>query len=96
MNRTLGSEIRRLRHEAGLHQRDIAQRIQTTTGYVSQIEGDACSPPTEAKILAIAEILNVNVDHLLALAGRVPTDVAAIVRRNPKLWGVVRSHAPLR
>ena len=53
--------------------------------YLSKIERDEFPPPSENKIKAIASILEVDPDELLALAGKISSDIPEIVRRRPVL-----------
>ncbi len=50
--------------------------------YLSQVEREELTPPVESKIRAIAEHLNADADVLMERAGRVPSDVDAIIRGN--------------
>jgi transcriptional regulator with XRE-family HTH domain len=45
MSRTLGTEIRRLRTDAGLTLRDFAKRLEISAAYQSDIEHDRRRPP---------------------------------------------------
>lgn len=59
--------------------------------------------PSEAKIVALARDLNEDPDVLLALAGKVSSDLQAAIRKRPELFaGLIRElknlpdHAVLR
>ncbi len=52
--------------------------------YLSKVERDEFKPPTEEKVRAIAEALGQDPDELLALAGRVSSDLADIIQRHPR------------
>jgi len=52
--------------------------------YLSKIERGAFPPPSEEKVKAIAKQLGQNEDEFLALAGRVPSDIAEIIRKQPR------------
>ncbi len=47
MNYTLGTEIRRMRTEAGLTLREFARNLNISAAYLSDIEHDRRRPPTE-------------------------------------------------
>jgi hypothetical protein len=44
------------------------------------------SPPSEAKIVALAVHLGEDSDILLAMAGKVSSDLQEIIRKRPKLF----------
>ena len=66
--------------------RQVAQRIGVEPAYLSKIERDEVAPPSEAKIRALAEDLDEDPDVLLALAGKVSTDLLDIIRKRPRLF----------
>ena len=84
VNETFGERVRRKRTEKQITLRKFAEMIEVSPTYVSQIERDEFDPPPENRIKAIAEILGENVDELLALAKRVPSDLPAILQKHPK------------
>ena len=57
--------------------------IGVSPTYLSKVERDEFTPPTEQKVRAIALILQCSADELLAMAGRVPADLADIIKRHP-------------
>lgn len=67
--------------------RQVAQRIGVEPAFLSKIERDVAPPPSEAKIVALAEALGDDPDLLLAMAGKVSSDLQAIIRKRPKLIG---------
>ena len=71
--------------------------------YLSKVERGDEAPPSEARIRAIAEDLGEDADVLLALAGKVSSDLQAIIVRRPALMAeIIRelkrlpAHAVLR
>lgn len=68
--------LRRLAAEAGLE-----------PSYLSKIERGLQPPPSEARIVALAVALGQDPDVLLALAGKVSTDLQAAILRRPALFG---------
>jgi len=52
--------------------------------YLSMIERDEFKPPTEERVRTIAQALAQNTDELLALAGRVSSDLKDIIQRRPR------------
>ena len=81
---TFGGRVRRKRMEKQITLRKFAEMIEVSPTYVSQIERDEFDPPPENRIKAMAEIIGENVDELLALAKRVPSDLPAILQKHPK------------
>jgi len=66
--------------------RQVAQRIGVEPAYLSKIERGDVAPPSEAKIRALANELNEDVDVLLAMAGKVSSDLQEIIRKRPQLF----------
>ena len=44
------------------------------------------APPSEVKIIALADYLDEDPDVLLAMAGKVSSDLQDIIRKRPKLF----------
>lgn len=80
---TFGERVRRKRMEKQITLRKFADMIEVSPTYVSQIERNELDPPSESKVAAIAKILNEDVDELLALANRIPSDIPAIIQQHP-------------
>jgi len=66
--------------------RQVAQRIGVEPAYLSKIERGDVAPPSEAKIRALAEELDEDPDVLLAMAGKVSSDLQEIIRKRPQLF----------
>ena len=66
--------------------RQVAQRIGVEPAYLSKIERGDVAPPSEAKIRALAEELDEDPDVLLAMAGKVSSDLQEIIRERPQLF----------
>lgn len=86
-----GPFIRRRREEkkAGDRRyslRQVAFRVGVEPAYLSKIEREQTSPPSEEKIRLIAGELEINADYLLALAGKVAGDLQGIIRNRPVLF----------
>lgn len=54
--------------------------IGVSPTYLSKVERDEFAPPAEEKVKAIAKILGRDPDELLALAGRVSSDISETTR----------------
>ena len=67
--------------------RQVALRIGVEPAFLSKIERDVAPPPSEAKIVALAQALGEDPDLLLAMAGKVSSDLQAIIRKRPQLIG---------
>lgn len=74
------------KHDRAFSLRQVAIRIGVEPAYLSKIERGKMSPPSEGKILLLAKELDENPDVLLALAGKVSSDLLDIVRKRPKLF----------
>ena len=78
-----GAFIRSERQAREIGLREMAKMIGVSPTYISKVERDEFTPPTEQKVRAIAKILHCDPDELLAMAGRVPADLADIIKRHP-------------
>jgi hypothetical protein len=79
-----GQTIRALREAKKLGLRRFAEMVGMSPTYLSKVERDEFAPPAEAKVIAIAHALGENPDELLALAGRVASDLPGIIRKHPR------------
>ena len=79
-----GAFIRRQREAKEIGLREMAKKIGVSPTYLSKVERDEFSPPAEDKVRKIAVILDLDTDELLALAGRVASDLTEIIRRQPR------------
>ncbi len=81
-----GAFIRRKREaldpKVGL--REMSKKIGVSPTYLSKVERDEFPPPAEGKVIAIAGILDLDVDELLARAGKVSSDLTQIIRERPR------------
>ena len=66
--------------------RQVAERVGLEPSYLSKIERGEQAPPSEAKIRALAEDLGEDPDVLLAMAGKVSTDLQEIIKNRPTLF----------
>lgn len=66
--------------------RQVAYRIGVEPAYLSKVERDQEPPPSEEKIRALAHELGEDPDVLLAMAGKVSSDLLEIIRKRPKLF----------
>ena len=66
--------------------RQVARRIGVEPAYLSKIERDQMAPPSEAAIRRLATELNEDPDLLLAMAGKVSSDLKGIILGRPRLF----------
>jgi len=69
--------------------RQVAQRVGVEPAYLSKIERGEAQPPSEAVTLGLARELALDPDVALALAGKVSSDLQAIIRRRPQLFAAL-------
>jgi hypothetical protein len=56
------------------------------------MERGAFDPPSEEKIRTIAAVLGVDADEMLAIAGRVSSDLLDVIRKRPTLYATLLRH----
>jgi transcriptional regulator with XRE-family HTH domain len=78
-----GAFVRREREAKDIGLREMAKMIGVSPTYLSKVERDEFAPPAEDKVRKIAGIIGCDADDLLARAGRVPSDLAEIIKRRP-------------
>jgi HTH-type transcriptional regulator, competence development regulator len=66
--------------------RQVAQRVGIEPAYLSKIERGVFAPPSEAVIVKLAELLGEDKDVLLALAGKLSSDLQQIIMQRPQLF----------
>jgi transcriptional regulator with XRE-family HTH domain len=94
---TFGALVRRERAAKEIGLREMAKMIGVSPTYLSKIERDEFLPPAEDKVKAIAKIIGRDADELLALAGRVSSDITEIIKRHPvELGALLRTAKGLR
>ena len=83
--------------------RQVARRIGVEPSFLSKVERNEVAPPSEPKVVALARALGEDPDVLLAMAGKVSSDLQAAIRKRPELFaGLIRElknmpdHAVLR
>ena len=91
---TFGSFIRERREalrsdDPRFSLRQVAQRIGVEPAYLSKVERGEVAPPSEEKVRRLAEELGEDVDMLLAMAGKVSTDLLAVIRARPALFAAL-------
>ncbi len=90
MANEFGSYVRRRREalrtdDRSYSLRQLAGRLGVEPSYLSKIERGEFPPPSEEVIRALALELDQDADVLLALAGKVSTDLKEAILKRPKL-----------
>ncbi|MFQ6122105.1 MAG: helix-turn-helix domain-containing protein [Dehalococcoidales bacterium] len=80
-----GARLRELRIQAHLTQRELADKVNIDFSYLSKIENGILPPPSEKVILRLSGVLNADKDELITLAGRIPSDIAQMLKNRETL-----------
>ncbi|GIW90228.1 MAG: transcriptional regulator [Pirellulaceae bacterium] len=80
---TFGQRLRNKRIAKGYSLRKFAELVGVSPTYLSQVEQGNVQPPTADRVKRMAELLGENPDEWIALAGRVPEDLPAIIQEEP-------------
>ena len=85
MQTTFGQKIKdfRIQH-TDYSLRKLAELIKISPTYLSRIENDKESPPSEDIIVRIAKTLGMNEDELLSTANKISPDVQHTISSNPE------------
>ena len=91
--------LRELRRTARMSQRALAERVGIDFTYLSKIENGRVEPPSEGVLIRIAKELadklgkdeTALADELITLAGKIPSDLAETLSRNPEVIRLLRS-----
>jgi transcriptional regulator with XRE-family HTH domain len=75
MENQFGEALREKRHAAGLSQRELADKVKVDFSYISKVENGRLPPPSADKIVEICRVLDIKPEELLALTGKLPSDV---------------------
>ena len=91
MATTFGSYIRERRQELNKGEgkysaRRVATRLGVEPSYLSKIERGEVAPPSEATIVKLARELGEDPDFLLALGGKVSSELLDVIRKRPQLF----------
>ena len=77
MSHTFGNALREYRRVAGMSQRELAKKANLDFSYISKMENGRIPPPAADTIVLICQILGVEPEGLLALTGKIPSEVHA-------------------
>jgi len=102
---TFPARLRELRKQAGLSQRELAVSVGIDFTYLSKIENGVVGPPREVVIRKLVHELAVALtiqdetklaDELITEAGKIPSDLAQTLARNPEALAYLRSLSGVR
>ena len=91
--------LRELRRAARMSQRALAEQVGVDFTYLSKIENGRVEPPSEGVLQRIAIEMAGKLgmdetelaDELITLAGKIPSDLAETLSRNPEVVRLLRS-----
>jgi HTH-type transcriptional regulator, competence development regulator len=89
MVEALGDRLKRIRLARGLGLRGTANLVGVSPTYLSRVENNL-EAPTEEKIQKLAEVLGDSFDELMQLAGKVPADVADVIKADSGMPAFLR------
>src|SRR5437879_4167955 len=75
MDTTFGAALRERRRAANISQRDLAEKTGLDFSYISKLENDRLPPPAADTVVAMSAVLAVPPEELLALTGKIPSEV---------------------
>ncbi len=78
-----GQVLRETRMKKGFSLRKFASLVEVSPTYLSQVEQENVDPPTADRVKRMAELLGINPDEWIGLAGRVPGDLPGIIQQQP-------------
>jgi transcriptional regulator with XRE-family HTH domain len=70
-----GDALRQCRRNAGVSQRKLAELANLDFSYISKLENGRIPPPAANTLVLICKILNIAPETLLALTGKLPSEV---------------------
>ena len=96
---TFPDRLRELRRASRMSQRALADQVGIDFTYLSKIENGRVEPPSEGVLQRIAKELAAKLgkdetelaDELITLAGKIPSDLAETLARNPDVVRLLRS-----
>lgn len=94
---TFGEAITQARKDKRLSQKEVAAGTLKEDGqaisaqYLNDIEHDRRNPPSEDIVRQLADTLDLELDYLLFLAGRFPSDVLELSRDQEGITSAMRA-----
>jgi HTH-type transcriptional regulator, competence development regulator len=80
---SFGATLRSLRESRGLSLRKLAGLANISPTYLVQLERDQ-NTPSEDVVFGLADALNCDEDELLAITGRIASDLLDTIRKDPR------------
>ncbi len=75
MTNEFGNTLREYRRATGVSQRELAQKAGLDYSYISKIENGRLPAPAADTIILICQILNIPSEEMLALTGKLPSQI---------------------
>jgi len=91
MEKGFGDILRDLRLEEGLGLRELARRINTSPGYLSDVENGRTAPPSEKVIVDMARALNLDKQRLLSAARKVDPELLQYIAQQLQVADFLRT-----
>ena len=91
MEQTFGGALRELRRSKGISQRNLAEKVGVDFSYISKIENDRLPPPAADTIVRICSAMEAPPDTLLALSGKIPSELRDTIGSSPAAMHFIRS-----
>jgi len=79
MMKSFGENLRQIRKDRQITQRELASKIGVDFSYISKIETGALEPPSEEIIIKISKVLEVDEETMIMLAKKIPTSYKEII-----------------
>jgi HTH-type transcriptional regulator, competence development regulator len=87
---SFGKRIQELRRAKSLTQRQLAERLGIDFTYLSKLENSRGEPPGEQTVRNLARELGADAEQLLALAGKIPSELRARAAEDPEFALLLR------
>lgn len=75
MARLFGEVLKKKRRDAGLSQRELAEKAGLDFSYISKIENGRLPPPAADTLVHLCRIMKIPPEELLALIKKLPSEV---------------------
>jgi transcriptional regulator with XRE-family HTH domain len=93
---SFGRLLRDSRRNAGITQRELAERAGVDFSYVSKLENDRLPAPAADTVVRFCEIIGVPAERLLALSRKIPSDVQDSISSSAGAQEFLRTARELR
>lgn len=90
-----GRQLKRLRRERRLNQREVAETAGIDVTYLSKIENARLDPPAEGTIRRLALVLSCDPVDLILSAGKVPSEWSVLLTHEPAVSRFLRAASSL-